>query len=60
LTYIRTYGRNLEATSQFLSIADTFRDGKFEKKICSDEKTAIFLLPYCTYSSLQQLSRNAY
>jgi hypothetical protein len=47
----------LEATSQFLSIADTFRDGKFEKKICSHEKTAIFLLPYCTYSSLQQVSR---
>jgi hypothetical protein len=40
-----------------LCIADTFRDGKFEKKFCSDEKTAIFLLPYCTYSSLQQLSR---
>jgi hypothetical protein len=53
LTYIRTYGRNLRATSQFLSIADTFRDGKFEKKIYSHEKTAIFLLPYCTYSSLQ-------
>jgi hypothetical protein len=47
----------LEATSQFLCIADTFRDGKFEKKFCSDEKMAIFLLPYCTYSSLWQVSR---
>jgi hypothetical protein len=38
----------LETREQFLCIWDTFKEGRFDIIFCSDEKTPIFLLPYCT------------
>jgi hypothetical protein len=48
LTYKTTYGPNLEVRRQFLCSSETFKNSKFEKKNCYDEKTPILLLPYCT------------
>jgi hypothetical protein len=42
----KTYDPNLEAKGQFLCIWNTFKDGRFEKKNCFDEKTPIIMLPY--------------